>query len=662
MLVRGVGSIVFGVAASAAMLAQQPRDTTQFRSGVELIQLDVAVLDGKRQAVRGLTAADFTVLDNGRETPIRAFTPVVLAPSARATDAVWSRDVAPDVATNRIGEQEGRLVVILLDRSIPVQQPTLTARRIATAAVESLGPSDLAAVITTSNGAVQNLTADRERLLRAINHGDPSTGISPEQEAIMGKLDPLQDPRCPCGVCVLDTIRRVAEAVEDTPRRRKVLLFVGSSLIWQSFRPVAQISADVGCDGRIRAARAAMFAAVDRANLTVHSIDPQGLVNIGPQVRAGARGGFDRPLDPANAGPAQRLRQQQIDTTNTLTGQESLKVLPERTGGRTIVGRNDPELLVPAIFDESGAYYVLGIERTPTDRPDRMRSIEVKVNRRGLRAHTQRKYVAPSVQSAVSASSSAEVQTADEALRDLMPAARIPLGLGVTTLANADAEDGIVRVSIDAASFAHADGSAAPLDVSVLAVDATGKPVGSARQTSTVSVKRGPSATLPDVLIASHLSLPPGDYDIRVAVAEAATRKIATVFSEVTVPDFAKARLSLSGLMVTLASAPSAEPADTLRRTFRRTEQVRAALQIYQGTRRTDAIVPISIRVRIVDGKGATVRDQALPFTAAMFANRRAECAIAIPVANLPAGEYLLRLDATAERQEARRALRFAIE
>ena len=95
---------------------------------------------------------------------------------------------------------------------------------------------------------MQNLTADRARLLRAINHGDPSTGISPEQEVIMGKLDPLSDPRCLCGLCVLETITRVADAVQDTPRRRKVLFFIGSSVVWQSSRAVAAAS-------RIRAAR-----------------------------------------------------------------------------------------------------------------------------------------------------------------------------------------------------------------------------------------------------------------------------------------------------------------------------------------------------------------------------------------------------------------------
>ena len=140
----------------------------------------MAVLDNKRQPVSGLTAADFTVLDNGVETPIRAFTSIELA-RPRANEAVWAGDVAPDVVTNQVGDEEGRLVIILLDRTIPLEEPTVTARKIATAAVESLGPHDLAAVVSTNNSAVQtravqNLTADRARLLAAINAADPSVG------------------------------------------------------------------------------------------------------------------------------------------------------------------------------------------------------------------------------------------------------------------------------------------------------------------------------------------------------------------------------------------------------------------------------------------------------------------------------------------------------
>ena len=338
-------------------------------------------------------------------------------------------------------------------------------------------------------------------------------------------------------------------------------------------------------------------------------------------------------------------------------------MLPERTGGRTIVGRNDPEQVVPAIFTESEAYYVLGIERAATDRPDRVRSIEVKVNRRGLRAYTQRKYVAPSIPQAA-----ASVRVARRAADDAGCAR--PVDADGPRAARTGRDD--VRQSrrrrrrragerrrdrIRARRWQR--GSARRRGargrwhgkthgVGAADVDDLGRtPVGRDRRGRLRGVA-------PDVAA--------GQYGIRVAVAEPATGRIATVFSDVTVPDFAHARLSLSSVNVNVAHAPSAAAESTLRRVFRRTDQVRAALQIYQGIGRTDPIVPVSIRVQIVDTKGATVREQSLPFTETMFTNRRADGVMAIPVANLAPGEYLLKLQASASGQQAGRALRFTVE
>ena len=56
------------------------------------------------------------------------------------------------------------------------------------------------------------------------------------------------------------------------------------------------------------------------------------------------------------------------------------------------------------------------------------------------------------------------------------------------------------------------------------------------------------------------------------------------------------------------------------------------------------------------------MRDQSLPFTEKTFTNRRADCVVPLPIANLPAGEYLLKLEASLDRRAAGRALRFAVE
>jgi len=101
----------------AALATQQPSvPQATFRTGVDVVQVEVSVLDKDRHPIQGLTNADFTVLEDGKPRPIVAFVPVNLAEPDRASvlPAAWIRDVAPDVTTNSV-RPEGRLVVIMFD-------------------------------------------------------------------------------------------------------------------------------------------------------------------------------------------------------------------------------------------------------------------------------------------------------------------------------------------------------------------------------------------------------------------------------------------------------------------------------------------------------------------------------------------------------------------
>src|SRR5688500_10515184 len=138
-------------ALAVAAQDQQPpsRPPATFRAGVDVVELDVTVLDKDRRPVRGLTRADFTILEDGKPRPLAAFAAVDLPErEASPARASWVRDVAPDVTTNTM-RPEGRLVVIMFDWSIRFADHVL-AKRIATAAVDALGPDDLAAVVFSS--------------------------------------------------------------------------------------------------------------------------------------------------------------------------------------------------------------------------------------------------------------------------------------------------------------------------------------------------------------------------------------------------------------------------------------------------------------------------------------------------------------------------------
>src|SRR5436190_21872370 len=112
-------------ATQAAAPSHAQGEQPVFRGGVELIQLDVSVLDRNRQPVTGLNASDFTVFENGVQRPVRAFTSVQLP--ARRPDAggagALPATVPVNVVTNEVAQQEGRLVINLMDRTIPTGQP-----------------------------------------------------------------------------------------------------------------------------------------------------------------------------------------------------------------------------------------------------------------------------------------------------------------------------------------------------------------------------------------------------------------------------------------------------------------------------------------------------------------------------------------------------------
>ena len=152
--------------------AAQPPESIQkqrFYAGIDLVQVEVSVLDGQRRPVRNLTAADFTVLEDGRSVPVVAFSPVETPRSAPPPPgaAAWLRETAPDPATNDL-PRNGRMVVIMFDDALPRRHAPM-ARKIALATINALGPADLAAVVYVGRGTPQGFTRDPARLRAALD-------------------------------------------------------------------------------------------------------------------------------------------------------------------------------------------------------------------------------------------------------------------------------------------------------------------------------------------------------------------------------------------------------------------------------------------------------------------------------------------------------------
>ncbi|HVW05164.1 MAG TPA: VWA domain-containing protein, partial [Vicinamibacterales bacterium] len=404
---------------SAWLVAQQQPATPPptFRSNVDVVRLDVSVLDKDRHPVRGLTAADFTIEEDGRERPIVAFAPVELsaAPAATTSMAAWTRDAPRDVVSNE-DANTGRLVVIALDWSIRFYDQQL-ARRIASAAVDGLGPTDQAAVLfTTPNAAAgmpQGFTTDRARLQTAINRPFAVALTNPTPDGGKKIVDPEHygDGACLCGLCTLESLTRLAGTLGAVSQRPKVVLFVGTYVrTYEVMTPTripqvvqgpnpqitptfTSMPGATDCPGRLLDARRAFEHATRAANVVVHVLDPAGLVT-----------NDDDPIG---------------DVRKRLN---TLPVMADITGGRTVLNTNAPEAQVPAILDESRAYYVIGFDPAP-GKIDRERHIEVHVKPRGLSVRARDSYNLADE----STSSSRVTPPLTRSVSDVVPRAEVPL-------------------------------------------------------------------------------------------------------------------------------------------------------------------------------------------------------------------------------------------
>ncbi len=680
-----LSALAFAGVLTAAAQARTQQPT--FKAGVQLVRIDVSVLDGKRQPVRGLQASDFTVLEDGRPRPIRSFQAIDAgAAAARQPAATIAPIPAHDVATNQIGGDTSRLIFILMDRSIPPERPMLIARQIADAAVNAMAPGDLAAIVTTGGGVPQNLTSDRERLhktVAATNWSETIPQVEKDNPVYIliraaGLLDPSTDGACMCGVCAMDTIARIANDVRDVPRR-KVLLFVGSDLIVQT--GTSTWNRNLSCDKIVRDSREKLFDALGTSGLTVHAIDPQGVASIGPATRVTVPNGVE---NRDGAGLTAQLAQERTDF---MTAQGNLAVLPDLTGGRTILNTNEPFKMVPAVLRESDAYYLVAFE--PIEGTGEVRhEIQVKVARKGVDVHTVR-YLAPSAGTAATPAPAAAAPDAtptatptatgtappaaaapppasplERALTDLLPNQSRPLGMAVATFAGRDREHAYVGVTLDASAFADSPGSI-PLEIAVLASDAHGRRVGGARQTGSIEVPASGAATA-FVELQTFITLPPGEYELRAAVMNAATQTASSVFTHMTVPAFDSRALELSDVLLATrdnagllpSGAPAIPVVPTTLRVFDAKAPAWAFLRVYLPSSKGPTPA-VSLEATVLDSRGRRIRHQTLPDP--RFSDASADVRLPLPLKDLGPGDYVLRLDAKQENTEASRAVAFTV-
>ncbi|MBY0495762.1 MAG: VWA domain-containing protein [Cyanobacteria bacterium] len=340
------------VLASCCVAAAQPT----FRSGVELVILDVVATDRSGKPVHNLKASDFELFEDDKSQPIKTFQ--FVDSSVAPAEAI----LPPGIVTNA-GEPGGIFALVLDEIGYyvnEVQDVRRAAQRFLNAAVQ---PHDHIAVVRSGADSGFTLTSDRTLALDQIlsASGRRDRGLRLEQA---GSADTVGagdfDTTSPgtLGKGSFEVLERVVDRLRPIRARRKAIVWFsrGGELPanWETNLEIGQPI------GRNEGALRSLIVRAREANVAIYTVDPRGLV-------APSTSGRDNP----GAG----------DFADTGTHRD----LASATGGRAIVNRNDIDASLRKMAVENRAYYLLGYEPAPdTSKTPRARRLRVAVKAPGV--------------------------------------------------------------------------------------------------------------------------------------------------------------------------------------------------------------------------------------------------------------------------------------
>jgi VWFA-related protein len=634
-----------GAAALASVLLAQAQPSPTFRSGIDVVRLDVTVLDRGRRPVTDLTEQDFTVLADGRPQPIVAFERVVLPPPVPAT-AAWMREIAPDVRSNALGEP--RLLVILMDDATTPTEPLMvkTAKSVADRVIDEMQPSDLAAVVfTLDNRYAQDFTSDRQLLRAAVEHF--SFGISGNPLAARYSQTTLRD---------------AVSFLHQRPHGRKAVILLSAN-------PPGDNEVRTALDETPLAASARVFDVLQNtadlqeiadaahdAPVPIYGFNIAGLVgpNAHPPAGADAPTFAERPYtDATGQGANDRLR-----------------ILADMSGGRAVVDDNEPALQVPAVLEEMSAYYTIGYRATCPLSDGASHRVHVTVARAGANVQAaDRTLMSPKSKPRVLTLASPLAG----ALGELLPRPDLPMAITAAPFvlpaaARSKGPDTAVLTTLRVRRAAPESRLTDAVEVLAKVFTVEGKEVASVRQHAALKLRPADSDAQVDILTA--IPLKPGHYNLRLSAHSDDVDKTGSVFTDVVVPEFAKDRLSMSGVLMSASPSPAAAPAEafarivpvvpTSDRAFGATDRASAFMRVYQRAGRP---APIDVIIHIVDWKSGDAAASTVRLDASRFTHDAgADVAYDLPLKTLPPGSYVLAIRAVLDaKTSVERNVRFAV-
>jgi VWFA-related protein len=581
--------------------AQNP----QFRSGVDLVTLDVAVLDRAGNPVTGLTKDDFVVLENGKPQTVSTFV-AVTAPTPPPDRATWERSVTTEVVENS-GAEERLLALVIDDATLPQSpwmiQATKTAAR---TFIEELGPRDKAAIIFTRNNRhAQDFTSDKARLLAAAERVQP--GFPPHLYYYRSSLS---------------TLSRLSDYLAQVPLRKKAIVWLG-------------IGVPLDTDGI--------------SNIKLSSF---GTTMEGAEATQSLWNGFRRAIDRAQRGnvaiygisPAGLSADSSYRHFN-----ESLQAMASNTGGRAFIETNDVKPGIAKVLQETGNYYLVGYSPTPRGPDGSYRRVEVKTLRSDLDVRSRGGYFVtpppPPPKESVALGLSA--------IAGVLPRTEIPLRAAAPAFIYADGTSAVaLTIALDRRALPPPGSGEAIITTNIFTNE------GNARGNYTQHTPLCDTGEWCEISVV--VPIRPGQYSLRVGVEHRPSGRSGSVYVDAVAPDVRRNGLLLTGVVLeTTPAGPRRMDAairallpavPTLRRELQLTDQASASFRIHQGGKRS--LFDVSRTIRIRNDKDVLVIDQTDVIPAASFGGGRSvDQRVELPLSRLSPGRYLLTIEA---RESAR--------
>jgi VWFA-related protein len=702
---------------AGSLIAQSPPQNPTssqapvFRAGVDLLQLDVTVTDKKTHLpVRGLTLADFVVLEDNKPQTIAAFAAVDVPdppalPVVGGQPVTWMRDVSSDVQSNMsAGTADGRLFVMVLDDAMIPAVPGVVqrAKKAAHAVIEKLSPADrMAVVLTTESKHAQDFTNSRAKLLAAVDQMRPGFatyffGWDDYTPPVPLAWQPAvqTDNDIPVRENAFSTLVAVADALMAAPDRRKVLVYISPGIPVNAGTTGPKLADGSGlasheANKRLAAEMPELFRRMQRANINVYPIDPTGTAGMGPVVTSALNSlpliaqGSHTPVDPVTgqlvqgatpappkSGPPVTIKTPDPNDFGHFAANLDLNFLltaAANTGGRAIVNTDDFGPGIEQLFQENGSYYLLGYQPPPTDPPGTLHRLTIRVDRPDVDIRTRSGYYTPKPDKV-----DKRVTPMAKAVASLLPSADLPLQVAVAPVAGKASADAIVTIVLGMQCPASPQLSSDTIEIQISAFTPDGVARGTSTQQAAVAIR---AATTPEPVhyeALSQIRLKPGRYQLRIAAHSTASNATGSVFADVEVPDFTNERVSLSGVLIDVqpgvASAPRAAFAaivpvnPTSERTFTKLDHASAFLRLYQSA--TGPLSAVSLKTRIIDESGVATMNDTVTLAADRFdaGTRSLDHRLEIPMGTLAPGQYLLAFEATIDAVTARRYVRFTVK